>query len=202
MQVRRVAPDTWLVRVDIAELESAILNIAVKARDALPEGGHFSIRCANVRTAQPEDGIPAVEYVLIALSDTGQGMPASVKEHAFEPLFTTKALGARTGLGLAQVLAACEQSGGTATIDSEPGKGTTVKLFLPRYEGAENFVESTLPEPCVAAAPKPQHVLVIEDNKEVNAGNHAVLRGSHSRSVCVVIAFSGTQHINKPVPCA
>jgi signal transduction histidine kinase/CheY-like chemotaxis protein len=169
-----VAPDTWLVKIDVTELESAILNIAVNARDAMPDGGVFSIRCSNVRGAQFKNGLPPGEYVLLALSDTGQGMPPSVKEHAFEPLFTTKALGAGTGLGLAQVLATCEQSGGTAMIESEPGKGTTLKLFLPRYQGAESRVEVALPEP-IAAAPTPQHVFVVEDNQEVAAGICAVL---------------------------
>jgi CheY-like chemotaxis protein len=102
-------------------------------------------------------------------------MPPSVRQHAFEPLFTTKALGAGTGLGLAQVLATCEQSGGTAMIESEPGRGTTLKLFLPLYKGTEGVVQPASPELAAAAAPKPQHVFVVEDNPEVAAGICAVL---------------------------
>ncbi|WP_027803880.1 hybrid sensor histidine kinase/response regulator [Paraburkholderia dilworthii] len=170
-----VAPDTWLVKVDVTELESAILNIAVNARDAMPDGGHFSVRCANVRIAESRHGLQAGEYVSIALSDDGHGMPPAVKEHAFEPLFTTKALGAGTGLGLAQVLATCEQSGGTAMIESESAKGTTLRLFFPRYQGTESLVEPALGGPVAAAAPKPQHVFVVEDNLEVAAGICAVL---------------------------
>ncbi|XUW92793.1 response regulator [Burkholderia sp. M6-3] len=170
-----VAPGTGLVKVDATELESAILNIAVNARDAMPDGGRFSIRCSNIHLRELETRLPAGEYVLIALSDDGHGMPPAVKEHAFEPLFTTKALGAGTGLGLAQVLATCEQSGGTAMIESEPGRGTTLKLFLPLYKGTEGFVQPALPERATSAAPKPQHVFVVEDNPEVAAGICAVL---------------------------
>jgi signal transduction histidine kinase/CheY-like chemotaxis protein len=170
-----VAPGTGLVKVDATELESAILNIAVNARDAMPDGGHFSIRCSNIHLRELETRLPAGEYVLIALSDDGHGMPLAVREHAFEPLFTTKALGAGTGLGLAQVLATCEQSGGTAMIESEPDRGTTLKLFLPPYIGTEGVVQPASPKQAAAAAPTPQHVFVVEDNPEVAAGLCAVL---------------------------
>ncbi|WP_408174214.1 response regulator [Paraburkholderia strydomiana] len=140
-----------------------------------PDGGRFSIRCSNIHLRELETRLPAGEYVLIALSDEGHGMPPSVRQHAFEPLFTTKALGAGTGLGLAQVLATCEQSGGTAMIESEPGRGTTLKLFLPLYKGTEGVVQPASPELAAAAAPKPQHVFVVEDNPEVAAGICAVL---------------------------
>jgi CheY-like chemotaxis protein len=173
--ILRMAPDIWPVKVDVPELESAILNIAVNARDAMPGGGVFSIQCRNVSMTRAEAELPVGEYVLITLSDNGEGMSLSAREHAFEPFFTTKAAGDGAGLGLAQVMATCEQSGGTARIESEPGKGTTLHLYLPRYHGAEKSVEPASPESAPAAATASDHVLVVEDNEEVAAGVCAVL---------------------------
>ena len=170
-----VAPDTWRVKVDVTELESAIMNIAVNARDAMPDGGVFSVQCRNISITRAEKALPVGEYVMIALSDNGHGMSPSAKQHAFEPLFTTKAHGAGTGLGLAQVIATCEQSGGTAKLESEPGEGTTLFLYLPRYSGMEVTEEPPLPGPVPAATPASDHVLIVEDNEEVAAGLCAVL---------------------------
>jgi signal transduction histidine kinase/CheY-like chemotaxis protein len=171
----QVAPDTRHVKVDVIELESAIMNIAVNARDAMPDGGVFSVQCRNISITRAEKALPVGEYVMIALSDNGHGMSPSAKQHAFEPLFTTKAHGAGTGLGLAQVIATCEQSGGTAELESELGEGTTLFLYLPRYSGAEAIEEPQQPEPTPVAAPASDHVLIVEDNEEVAAGLCAVL---------------------------
>jgi CheY-like chemotaxis protein len=171
----QVAPDTRHVKVDVIELESAIMNIAVNARDAMPDGGIFSVQCRNISITRPEKALPVGEYVMIALSDNGHGMSPSAKQHAFEPLFTTKAQGAGTGLGLAQVIATCEQSGGTAKLESEPGEGTTLLLYLPRYSGMEVTEEPPLPGPVPAATLPSDHVLIVEDNEEVAAGLCAVL---------------------------
>jgi CheY-like chemotaxis protein len=119
--------------------------------------------------------LPDGEYVLISCSDDGEGMSEAVARRAFEPLFTTKLQGSGTGLGLAQVLALCEQSGGTAKIDSVPGSGTTVRLYLPRYREAR-AVAGVVDEAALDARSASQGmVLLVEDNEDVAAGIAAVL---------------------------
>ena len=131
-----IGRDVWPIEVDSAELELALINVAVNARDAMPSGGRFTVRTTNVRL-EPEGGFALTgEFVQISLEDTGAGMPPEVLAHAFEPLFTTKPKGMGTGLGLPQVFAFCDRSGGLATIDSTPGIGTSVRLYLPRAHEA------------------------------------------------------------------
>jgi signal transduction histidine kinase len=129
-----LAPPLWSVMADPVELELALVNLAVNASDAMPRGGRIVIRCQNVRVHGGEIELPNGEYLLISVTDNGEGMSDAVLRRAFEPLFTTKVRGAATGLGLAQVLSACEQAGGTARITSVPGAGTTVRLYLPRHQ--------------------------------------------------------------------
>ncbi len=123
-----LAPDLWPVLVDPNQLENAILNLAVNARDAMPEGGSLIIETAN----SSADGEMPGPHVAIAVTDTGKGMTPDVQRRAFEPFFTTKAEGMGTGLGLAQVHAFIRHSGGFVRIDSAPGKGTAITLHLPR----------------------------------------------------------------------
>ena len=177
--------DIWRIMTDAVELELALVNIVMNASEAMPHGGRIVIRCQNVRMRGAEINLPDGEYVLISVTDNGEGMPEAVLRRAFEPLFTTKVRGAGTGLGLVQVLAACEQSGGTARITSVPGSGTTVRLYLPRYRGPATV---PAPEPTIAREPPkasslsddqhPLHgmsVLLVEDNVDVAAGVMAVL---------------------------
>ncbi len=171
----QVAPDIWPVFADATELEFAIINVTVNARDAMPLGGRLMIRCQNVRLTASDTLLPDGEYVLISLSDDGEGMSQSVVKRAFEPLFTTKVRGAGTGLGLAQVLAACEQAGGTARIDSVPERGTTVRLYLPRYFGEQGPVVTEEPSQREDLEAVQGSVLLVEDNEEVAAGVAAVL---------------------------
>ena len=125
--------DTWPVYVDSHQLENAIVNLAVNARDAMDGGGKLSISTANVKVSANEVGdIRAGEYVRISVTDTGCGMSPEVKERAFEPFFTTKPVGKGTGLGLSQIFGFAHQSGGEVGIESEVGKGTTVSIYLPR----------------------------------------------------------------------
>jgi signal transduction histidine kinase/CheY-like chemotaxis protein len=177
----QVSPDMWGVRADATELEFAIINIAVNARDAMQHGGRFAIRCQNVRVTA-DNVLADGEYALLAFTDTGEGMNDVTARRAFEPLFTTKLSGAGTGLGLAQVLAACEQAGGTARLDSVPGRGTTVRLYLPRWHIAPQVPPDdpdtdaggpALPKPETTQGPG--SVLLVEDNEEVAAGVAAVL---------------------------
>jgi len=127
------AVDTWPVYVDSHQLENALVNLAVNARDAMDGGGRLKISTANVKVSANEVGdIRAGDYVRISVTDTGCGMPPEVKERAFEPFFTTKPVGKGTGLGLSQIFGFAHQSGGEAGIESEVGKGTTVSLYLPK----------------------------------------------------------------------
>lgn len=178
IQMRVDVPrDIWPVFTDATELELALINVAVNARDVLPPGGRFDIRCENLHVDNDAADLSAGDYVTIALTDSGEGMPAHVRERAFEPLFTTKVVGSGTGLGLTQVLAACEQAGGTARIESVVGQGTTVKLYLARYRGSDmaaSLQKSTSQHDEQRAAPA-SSVLVAEDNAEVAAAVTAVL---------------------------
>jgi signal transduction histidine kinase/streptogramin lyase len=132
----RVAPDTWPVRADQVQLEHAVINLGVNARDAMPEGGRLVIDAANFHAvAEPDpnlEGLAPGQYVRLSVSDTGTGMPPTVEERAFDPFFTTKPPGTSSGLGLSMVYGFASQSGGTATIDSVEGEGTVVSIFLPR----------------------------------------------------------------------
>jgi signal transduction histidine kinase len=131
-----LAPDVWQVRVDPGQIEQVLMNLAANARDAMPEGGRLGIETANVVVAQedPVDrpGLRRGEYVLMTVSDTGQGMPEEVRTHIFEPFFTTKAQGKGTGLGLATVYGIVKQSGGGVYVESREGAGTRFLIYLPR----------------------------------------------------------------------
>ena len=176
----QVSPDMWWVRADATELEFAIINIAVNARDAMPHGGRFAIRCQNVRVSA-DNVLADGEYALLAFTDSGEGMNEATAARAFEPLFTTKLSGSGTGLGLAQVLAAAEQAGGAARLDSVPGRGTTVRLYLPRCHAppdaaADSIVDASDGSDAThAAGSNPGSILLVEDNEEVAAGVAAVL---------------------------
>ncbi|SAK64549.1 periplasmic sensor hybrid histidine kinase [Caballeronia hypogeia] len=180
-----LSPDLWTIMADHVELELALVNIAVNASEAMPHGGRIVIRCQNARVRGAETDIPDGEYVLVSVTDNGEGMSEQTRRRAFEPLFTTKQRGAGTGLGLVQVLAACEQAGGTARITSVAGAGTTVRLYLPRHHGTAAPAE---PEPSPVASVstssavsgeehplRGMSVLLVEDNEDVAAGVMAVL---------------------------
>jgi PAS domain S-box-containing protein len=133
------APDLWVVLADPNQLENALLNLCINARDAMPDGGSLTIETANClldETAAKALELPPGAYVSLSVADTGSGMTADVMACAFDPFFTTKPLGEGTGLGLSMVYGFVRQSGGQARIASEPGQGTTVRLYLPRSFGA------------------------------------------------------------------
>ncbi|MGB9649889.1 MAG: ATP-binding protein [Stellaceae bacterium] len=174
-----LAGGLWRTFADPNQVENAILNLAVNARDAMPQGGKLTIETAN---SYLDDGYAAAhhevvagQYVMIAISDTGIGMSKEAVEKAFEPFFTTKEPGRGTGLGLSQVYGFAKQSGGHVKIYSEPGQGTTVKMYLPRHTGDE----APAAEPAPAAIPSAQDaetILVVEDDDDVRANSVASLR--------------------------
>ena len=129
--------DLWPVKVDVSQFEQVIVNLAVNARDAMPDGGTLTVRTANVTAQEAErfsyKGMPAADYVLIEVSDTGTGIPADIVDKIFEPFFSTKEVGKGTGLGLSTVYGIIKQTGGFIYVDSQPGKGTSFRIFLPRH---------------------------------------------------------------------
>jgi PAS domain S-box-containing protein len=138
------APDLWAVLADQNQLENALLNLCINAKDAMPGGGSLIIETQNQTLADAEARtleLPATEYVSLTVSDTGAGMTADVIANAFDPFFTTKPIGEGTGLGLSMVYGFARQSGGQARIRSEPNKGTQVCIYLPRYIGEAKVVE-------------------------------------------------------------
>ena len=162
--------DLWAVRADPSEIENAVLNLAINARDAMPQGGRLVVETHNVSLAPDVDlgeyGLNPGDYVRLTVSDTGCGMPPEVIARAFEPFFTTKE-GHGTGLGLASIYGFVKQSGGNATIYSELGRGTMVNLYLPRFAAHEARVSSDAPDRVIAATG--EIVLVVEDNAELRA---------------------------------
>jgi len=139
----RLSEEAWPVFVDPHQLENAILNLAVNARDAMEGTGKLTIRTRNTTMKSNGVGdIRAGEYLVIEVTDTGCGMTPEVKERAFEPFFTTKSVGKGTGLGLSQIFGFAHQSGGEVGIDSQVGKGTTVSIYLPRTEAKASNVRT------------------------------------------------------------
>ena len=160
--VTDLAADLKWARVDATQLQTAILNLAVNARDAMPNGGTLRIATANVR---PDSGRPAAACVAVSVSDSGVGMPPEVMSRAFEPFFTTKEIGKGTGLGLSMVYSAVRQMGGEVTIESEPGRGTTVRMLLPATEAptAAPSIPAATPAPRAAARREKPIILYVED---------------------------------------
>ena len=156
----------WPIKVDEAELELAILNIAVNARHAMPEGGSFSITASNATLHEDfAEGLRG-DFVALRLSDTGTGIAESIVKRVFEPFFTTKEVGKGTGLGLSQVYGFARQSGGGARIDSRVGQGTSITLYLPRTQPQTAQAPSPVPEPASAARSRGT-ALLVEDNAAV-----------------------------------
>ncbi|AHE57199.1 hypothetical protein NX02_28085 [Sphingomonas sanxanigenens DSM 19645 = NX02] len=165
-----MAGGLWLTRCDANQLESAILNLAINARDAMPDGGRLTVETCNAHldsayAARQRDVKPG-QYVCVCVTDTGTGMSQDVIAKAFEPFFTTKPLGQGTGLGLSMIYGFARQSEGYARIYSEVGKGTTVKLYLPRWRGAAEGDEVE-PAMTVPGAEDGETVLVVEDEAVV-----------------------------------
>jgi CheY-like chemotaxis protein len=196
------APGLWQIEADPNHLESALVNVAINARDAMPSGGKVTLEATNVFADEaycrvnPE--LSPGQYVLICISDTGCGMPPDVLNRAFEPFFTTKELGQGTGLGLSQVYGFVKQSGGHIKIYSEVEHGTTVKIYLPRYSSqlVEEEQENLGPEP----SENGETILIVEDDNELRSYLFDVLRGlgyrvltaPHAQSALTVLEQKAT----------
>jgi two-component system, cell cycle sensor histidine kinase and response regulator CckA len=169
--------DLGRVKADRGQLEQVILNLAVNARDAMPHGGELKIETANAQLDEKDVlryryVIPG-SYIVLKVSDTGVGMDAKTKSHIFEPFFTTKEKGKGTGLGLATVYGIVKQSGGYIWLESEPGQGTTFRIFLARAEGVEE--EATPAEP-VKRGDGPRAILLVEDEPSLRKLTHRTLK--------------------------
>jgi PAS domain S-box-containing protein len=171
-----LASELWPVMIDVNQIESALLNIAINARDAMPQGGTLLIETANVRAGKAElpDEMAGRDCVLVSMRDTGTGMNSEVIEHAFEPFFTTKEIGRGTGLGLSMVFGVVRQSGGVVRIHSRIREGTTVQIYLPRA------TEATVPRSGRATQAQltgGARILVVDDDPDVRWVTAECLRG-------------------------
>jgi two-component system NtrC family sensor kinase len=168
----------WTIEVDASEMESTLLNLALNARDAMPNGGKLTIEISNAyldeEYCRQYDGIAPGQYVLIAITDSGTGMSPETVEKAFEPFFTTKETGKGTGLGLSQVYGFMKQSGGHVKIYSERGEGTTIKLYLPRHDGDD----ATIPQTDDGGSDRGsgETILIVEDDDGVRQYASEILR--------------------------
>jgi two-component system cell cycle sensor histidine kinase/response regulator CckA len=197
--------DLWRVKADLSQFEQVIVNLAVNARDAMPEGGRLTVRTANVSAQEAEKlsykGMPAADYVRIDVTDTGTGIPADIVDKIFEPFFSTKDVGKGTGLGLSTVYGIVKQTGGFVYVESEEGKGTTFRIFLPRHHAdKETAAEASVGNGAAKETPaeaKPRTdltgqgtILLVEDEEGLRSLN---ARGLRSRGYTVVEASNGIE---------
>jgi len=199
--------DLWPVKTDLSQFEQVMVNLSVNARDAMPEGGTLTIRTRNVVAAEAgalgHRGLPAEDFVLIDVADTGTGIPPEIMDKIFEPFFTTKEVGKGTGLGLSMVYGIIKQSGGYVFPESEVGTGTVFHIFLPRHivvdqpvvEGAEAIAAASESKPASEAADvdltgQSAVVLLVEDEEAVRRGGKRMLE---TRGYTVHEAGSGVE---------
>jgi two-component system cell cycle sensor histidine kinase/response regulator CckA len=204
--------DLWPVKVDNLQFEQVIMNLAVNARDAMPEGGRLQLRSANVAASEcarfHAKGMPAADYVLVEVIDTGTGIPEPIRDRIFEPFFSTKEVGKGTGLGLSTVYGIIKQTGGFIYVESVEHEGTTFRIFLPRYVGSaqDAAIETAAPAAAgaLAAADHGQRaasadltgegtILLVEDEEGLRALN---ARGLASRGYTVLEAGNGVEAID------
>jgi signal transduction histidine kinase/ActR/RegA family two-component response regulator len=187
----------WAAMVDPGQLETALLNLAINARDAMPAGGRLTIETGNVSLdeeyARMNEEVTPGQYVMVSVSDTGTGMPRDVVSRAFEPFFTTKDVGKGSGLGLSMVYGFAKQSRGHVKIYSETGEGTTVRLYLPRAHANQAAAESG-PAPSANLASGSERILVVEDDPMVR---EHVARQLRSLGYHVTEAADGPQALHR-----
>jgi two-component system, cell cycle sensor histidine kinase and response regulator CckA len=216
LDVRQVR-DLWPVKADVGQFEQVIINLAVNARDAMPLGGRLTLRTSNIgaedSTLLQGRGMPLGEYVLVEVEDTGTGIAPEIIDKIFDPFYTTKDVGKGTGLGLSTVYGIVKQTGGFIYVDSEVGRGSTFRIFLPRYiAGADDIETPPLPEttaPAIAAALSAAEqvqrtaatdltgqgtILLVEDEEGLRALN---ARGLQSRGYTVIQAGNGVEALEE-----
>jgi two-component system cell cycle sensor histidine kinase/response regulator CckA len=170
--------DLGLVRIDPYQIEQVVINLTVNAQDAMPDGGRLAIETCNLQVdaaSRHLDDLPAGNYVVIAVRDTGHGMDRQVQARIFEPFFTTKKMGQGTGLGLSMAYGVVQQSGGHIRLESAPGEGTTFRIFLPRAAGGEGTVHVPVSAPSLPRGC--ETILLAEDESAVRELIGAYLQG-------------------------
>jgi two-component system cell cycle sensor histidine kinase/response regulator CckA len=193
--------DLWPIKADLAQFEQVIVNLAVNARDAMPDGGKLTVKTANVTAEESAQmsykGMPAADYVRIDITDTGTGIPADIVDKIFEPFFSTKEVGKGTGLGLSTVYGIVKQTGGFVYVDSEAGKGTSFRIFLPRHHPEQDVQPeaAAAKEPSAEAKPRADltgqgTILLVEDEEGLRSLN---ARGLRSRGYSVIEASNGIE---------
>lgn len=190
-----LAGGLWRASIDANQLENAIINLCVNARDAMPGGGRLTIETGNAHLddayAAAHAEVTAGQYIMVSVTDSGTGMPPDVVERAFEPFFTTKGVGKGTGLGLSQVFGFVKQSRGHVKIYSEPGEGTVIKIYLPRHYGAEAASGYAVPAPDrLPRAQGEEIILVVEDEDRVR---HMSVDSLRELGYTIVQASDGEQ---------
>src|SRR6202011_3252017 len=196
--------DLWPVKVDVSQFEQVIVNLAVNARDAMPDGGMLTVRTVNVTADEAGQlaykGMPPADYVRIDITDTGTGIPADIVDKIFEPFFSTKEVGKGTGLGLSTVYGIVKQTGGFIYVDSEADKGTSFHIFLPRHHPEQEVqpeaaANGAAKEPPAEAKPRVDltgqgTILLVEDEEGLRSLN---ARGLRSRGYSVIEASNGIE---------
>jgi two-component system cell cycle sensor histidine kinase/response regulator CckA len=203
--------DLWPVKVDISQFEQVVVNLAVNARDAMPNGGKLTVRTSNVSAEESArfgyKGMPTADYVLVEVGDSGTGIPTEILDRIFEPFFSTKEVGKGTGLGLSTVYGIVKQTGGFVYVESEIGRGTAFRIFLPRHvpgvEDAPQLPETDAPSVAISAADQvvkaanadltgQETILLVEDEEGLRTLN---ARGLASRGYTVLVAGNGVEAI-------
>jgi two-component system cell cycle sensor histidine kinase/response regulator CckA len=199
--------DLWPVKADISQFEQVVVNLAVNARDAMPDGGKLLVRTTNVAAAEcaryAYKAMPAADYVLVEVGDTGVGIAPDIIDKIFEPFFSTKEVGKGTGLGLSTVYGIVKQTDGFIFLESEPRRGTTFRIFLPRHvPGAAEEAEQNVAAATLVPAAEPQKpatdltgrgtILLVEDEEGLRGLN---ARGLSSRGFTVLEAGNGIEAI-------
>jgi nitrogen-specific signal transduction histidine kinase/ActR/RegA family two-component response regulator len=194
----KMAPDSLAVSVDQAQFESAVVNISINSRDAMPDGGTITIETSTVQVgednAEMYSGVAAGEYVAVGITDTGSGIPPELVSRVFEPFFTTKEKGKGTGLGLSMVYGFIKQSGGGLSIDSKVGKGTTIRLLLPRLAGEANNAQAKPEKEIMPECKKSHVILAVDDNPDVRS---TVVRNLKAQGYRVIEAENAEEALAK-----